>query len=226
MKMHTLVVDGDPRVRNGVGSTLGRDGIGVTLVADGREALTAFDAHPPDLLILAVGMPDMDGVELSRALRGKSGVPILFLPARDQEIARLLREDIAGFDYAAKPLSPPELLARVHALRDHMPGCADSYPATLRHGPLAVCPGSRSASWNGRQVALDGTELLTLEMMVRQPGRLFSRESIMVVSFGGETNPVLIDRHVEGICRKFQAAGCPELINIVCGVGFTLVRSG
>lgn len=224
MTMHILVVDDDPRILAAIASILDRENLEATLADSGFRALAAFDARRADLVVLDVAMPDMDGVDVFRAIRERSGVPVLFLPARDQEIGRLLREGLEGFDYAAKPLSAPEFLQRIHALRERTTG-KQALSATLRHGRLLLRPGDGTAFWDGRSMDLERTELLTLEMMVRQPTRLFSRESIMVVAFGLETSPCFIDSHVEGICRKFREAGCPELIGIVCGVGFTLSRA-
>ncbi len=226
--MHILVVDDDPRALASIGSILHREGHDVVLTGSGAEALEALRAPGaclPDLVVLDVAMPGMDGFEVCRAIRATADIPVLFLPGRDQEIAGLLRQGLKGYDYAAKPLSPPELRGRVRALRRSDAGVA-FYPETLRHGRLCLRPGDTSASWNGTPVPLDRTGMLTLEMMMRQPSRLFSRESIMVVAFGEEVDPVLVDRHVEDLCRKFRDAGCPEVIGIVCGVGFTLVRAG
>ena len=225
--MHILVVDADPRVLASIASILRREGHDAVLAASGAEALDALrapGARFPDLAVLDVAMPGMDGLEVCRAIRAMADIPVLFLPARDQEIAGLLRQGFQCFDYAAKPLSPLELLGRIRALRPTDAG-AMTFPATLRHGRLCLRPGDTFVSWDGTPVPLDRTGMLTLEMMMRQPSRLFSRESIMVVAFGEEVNAVLVDRHVEELCRKFRDAGCPEVIGIVCGVGFTLVRA-
>jgi DNA-binding response OmpR family regulator len=225
--MRILVVDDDPRVLASIASILRGEGHYAVLAGSGAQALEALrapGARRPDLAVLDVAMPGMDGFEVCRTIRATADIPALFLPARDQEIASLLRQGFRNFDYAAKPLSPPELLGRVRALRRSDAGDA-FFPETLRHGRLCLRPGDTFASWDGTSVPLDRTGMLTLEMMLRQPSRLFSRESIMVVAYGEEVNPVLVDRHVEELCRKFRDAGCPEVIGIVCGVGFTLVRA-
>jgi two-component system OmpR family response regulator len=226
MTKHILVVDDDRHILEIISFALGKAGMRVTLARDGRQALEAFAAQTPDMLVLDINMPEMDGLEVCRVIRRTSDVPILFLSSRDDEIDRVLGLEIGGDDYVTKPFSPRELVARVGAILKRSMGKAASEPAVLRHGPLEVCPARHAVTWDTLPVRLTATEFAILEMLIRQPGRVFSRDTIMDAAYGPETvvSDRTIDSHIRHIRQKFADAGCPALIETLHGVGYTLIR--
>lgn len=226
MTKHILVVDDDQHILEIISFALGKAGMRVTLARDGRQALEAFAAQTPDMLVLDINMPEMDGLEVCRVIRKASDVPILFLSSRDDEIDRVLGLEIGGDDYVTKPFSPRELVARVGVILKRSMGKAASEPAVLRHGPLEVCPARHAVTWDTRPVRLTATEFAILEMLIRQPGRVFSRDTIMDAAYGPETvvSDRTIDSHIRHIRQKFADAGCPALIETLHGVGYTLIR--
>ena len=226
MTKHILVVDDDQHILEIISFALDKAGMRVTLARDGRQALEAFAAQTPDMLVLDINMPEMDGLEVCRVIRRTSDVPILFLSSRDDEIDRVLGLEIGGDDYVTKPFSPRELVARVGVILKRSMGKAASEPAVLRHGPLEVCPARHAVTWDTRPVRLTATEFAILEMLIRQPGRVFSRDTIMDAAYGPETvvSDRTIDSHIRHIRQKFADAGCPALIETLHGVGYTLIR--
>ena len=226
MTKHILVADDDQHILEIISFALGKAGMRVTLAQDGRQALEAFSAQTPDLMVLDINMPEMDGLEVCRVIRRTSDVPILFLSSRDDEIDRVLGLEIGGDDYVTKPFSPRELVARVGVILKRSMGKAASEPAVLRHGPLEVCPARHAVTWDTRPVRLTATEFAILEMLIRQPGRVFSRDTIMDAAYGPEAvvSDRTIDSHIRHIRRKFAEAGCPGLIETLHGVGYTLTR--
>ena len=226
MTKHILVADDDPHILEIISFALGKTGMRVTLARDGRQALEAFTAQMPDLIVLDINMPEMDGLEVCRVIRRTSDVPILFLSSRDDEIDRVLGLEIGGDDYVTKPFSPRELVARVGVILKRSGGRAAPEPAVLRHGSLEVCPARHAVTWDTRPVRLTATEFAILEMLIRQPGRVFSRDTIMDAAYGHEAvvSDRTIDSHIRHIRQKFADAGCPALIETLHGVGYTLIR--
>lgn len=226
MTKHILVADDDPHILEIISFALGKAGMRVTLARDGREALEAFTAQTPDLMVLDINMPEMDGLEVCRVIRKTSEVPILFLSSRDDEIDRVLGLEIGGDDYVTKPFSPRELVARVGVILKRAGGRSAPEPSVLRHGALEVCPARHAVTWDTRPVRLTATEFAILEMLIRQPGRVFSRDTIMDAAYGHDAvvSDRTIDSHIRHIRQKFSDAGCPALIETMHGVGYTLIR--
>jgi two-component system OmpR family response regulator len=226
MTKHILVADDDQHILEIISFALGKAGMRVTLARDGRQALEAFTSQMPDLMVLDINMPEMDGLEVCRVIRRTSDVPILFLSSRDDEIDRVLGLEIGGDDYVTKPFSPRELVARVGVILKRAGVRAAPEPAVLRHGPLEVCPARHAVTWDTRPVRLTATEFAILEMLIRQPGRVFSRDTIMDAAYGHDAvvSDRTIDSHIRHIRQKFADAGCPALIETMHGVGYALVR--
>ncbi|HEY8207949.1 MAG TPA: response regulator transcription factor [Myxococcaceae bacterium] len=223
-----LVVDDDPHLREVVGFALGQAGYAVEEVADGRAALEAFRRRPPALLVLDVMMPEMDGLEVCRAVRQQSRVPIIFLSSRDDEVDRILGLELGGDDYVSKPFSPRELVARVKAvLRRQV--AVEAAPAAprkggdlLRRGSLSVDLEQWRAFWGEREVTLTATELQLLAALLRAPTKAFTREELMSRAYEGVVvSDRTIDSHVRRIRQKFAAAGA-EVIETVHGHGYRL----
>lgn len=227
MNRQILIVDDDPHIRDVISFALEKAGMQVTQAEDGRQALDAFRTHPADLIVLDINMPELDGLEVCREIRKFSDVPILFLSSRDDEIDRILGLEIGGDDYVTKPFSPRELVARINVIlkRVHAAPKTLEPPANeLRYGKLSIQPEQHLASWNTQAVNLTATEFAMLQMFVRQPTRVFSRDSIMNSAYDSNVyvSDRTIDSHIRHIRQKFADTGCENVIETVHGVGYKL----
>ena len=177
-----LVVDDEPRILKALGIHLRARGYEVTTAGDGTEALAAAAAHRPDLVILDLGLPDLDGVDVIAEMRGTSDVPILVLSGRADSIDKVDAFDAGADDYVTKPFGMDELLARLRAmLRRSAP--ADDQPA-VHFGEACVDLAATRATMRGEDVRLTPTEWRLLELLVRHPGRLLSQRHILEQVWG------------------------------------------
>jgi len=216
-----LLVDDDPNLREVARYALSQAGFRVDEATNGRDALAAARAHPPDLIVLDVRMPEMDGLEMCRELRKTSRVPIVFLSSADEEIDRVLGLELGGDDYLGKPFSPRELVARAKAVLRRL----EPQPAggdVLRRGPLALDPQRFEASWKGNAVVLTVTEFNLLAAMLRAPGKVFTRDELISRAYEGiAVSERTVDSHLRRVRAKFAAVG-GEPIETVHGVGYRL----
>ena len=159
-----LVVDDDPHIRDVVRFAFEKTGMTISIAQDGKEALRQFDRNVHDLIVLDIGMPEMDGLEVCRQIRKTADTPILFLSARDEEIDRILGLEIGGDDYVTKPFSPRELVARVNAiLRRTRNTPAPTQAKTLSHGGLAIDAGRPHRELRRQAGFADGARILDPE---------------------------------------------------------------
>ncbi|PDT29327.1 two-component system response regulator CreB [Rhizobium sp. L9] len=188
--------------------------------------MAAFRRGNIDLIILDIGMPGMDGLEVCRQIRTTSGLPILFLSARDEEIDRILGLEIGGDDYVAKPFSPRELVARVKAIlkRSGNEAGSDRRHATLVAGELSLDRAGRTVMFGKSAVAMTALEFAILDALLSRPSMVFSREQLMEAAYGAGTYVAdrTIDSHIRNIRAKFAAAGGSGVIATVHGIGFKL----
>jgi two-component system, OmpR family, response regulator len=222
-----LVVDDDPHIRDVVRFAFEKTGMAISIAQDGKDALRRFDKDVHELIVLDIGMPEMDGLEVCRQIRKTSDTPILFLSARDEEIDRILGLEIGGDDYVTKPFSPRELVARVHAiLRRARNAPAPVAAKTTNHGGLAIDTDARSVDFLGSPVSLTALEFDILRTLLARPGFVFTRELILDAAYAGNIHVAdrTIDSHVRNIRAKMAAAGCESVIETVHGVGFKLGR--
>ncbi|MFJ3230961.1 response regulator transcription factor [Streptomyces sp. NPDC086787] len=215
-----LVVDDDPTVAEIVSGYLDRAGYVVDRAPDGPTALSRAAAHWPDLVVLDLMLPGMDGLEVCRRMRGRGPVPVIMLTARGDEDDRIMGLEVGADDYVTKPFSPRELVLRVESvLRRTRPG-AGLVP--LAAAGLQVDPGSRRATKNGEELALTLREFDLLTFFLRHPGRAFSREDLMREVWGwdfGDLSTVTV--HVRRLRGKVEDdPGRPLLIQTVWGVGY------
>ena len=228
MVQRILVVDDEPHIRDVICFALERAGMVPTTARNGTEAMMAFRRGNIDLIILDIGMPDMDGLEVCRPLRKTSGLPILFLSARDEEIDRVLGLEIGGDDYVTKPFSPRELVARVKAIlkRSGSGGGMEKRDGILVEGELSLDRGGRTVMFGGSPIAMTALEFAILDALLSRPDMVFSREQLMEAAYGADTYVAdrTIDSHIRNIRAKFTAAGGPTVITTVHGVGFKLGR--
>jgi two-component system, OmpR family, response regulator len=227
---HILVVDDDPHIRDVISFALEKAGMTTETARDGREALVSFRRRAPDMIILDIGMPDTDGLEVCRQVRKVSDIPILFLSARDDEIDRVIGLEIGGDDYVTKPFSPREMVARVNVILKRSAAASavvrDEHPAPLSHGALTLHPDQHKAECAGRPLALTAIEFAILKAFLVRPGVVFNRDQIMTAAYGVNTNVSdrTIDSHIRNIRAKLAEAGCASVIDTVHGVGFRLGR--
>jgi DNA-binding response OmpR family regulator len=221
-----LVVDDDPTVSEVVARYLERDGYAVETVADGRTALDRALAEPPDLVVLDLMLPGLDGLEVCRRLRALAPVPIVILTARGQESDRIVGLDLGADDYVAKPFSTKELVARVRAVlrraRGPLAPSGPGAPAVHSDGDLEVDVAARQARLAGAVVSLTAREFELLAFLVRHPGRAFRREEILESVWGyryGDTSTVTV--HVRRLREKIEPdPSAPVRIATVWGIGY------
>jgi two-component system, OmpR family, response regulator len=228
MAHRILVADDDPHIRDVIGFALAKAGMEAMMARNGAEALEFFRRSPPALVVLDVGMPEMDGLEVCRQIRKTAETPILFLSARDEEIDRVLGLEIGGDDYVTKPFSPRELIARINVIlkRTGRAAAPDQEEQPFGHGALLLHPARHQALFEGREVELTGTEFAVLARLARRPQVVLSRDQIMDGAYDGNihVSDRTIDSHIRNIRAKFAAVGCPVVIDTVHGVGFRLGR--
>ena len=228
MARTVLLVDDDPHIRQVLVFAFGKAGMETLEAADGEAALAMAEAHAPDLIVLDINMPRMDGLEVCRQLRAKGQVPILFLSSRDDEIDRVLGIELGADDYVVKPFSPREVVARAGAiLRRSGQGAPSPAPAAasaISLGGLGLDPEGWVATWQGAEVALTVTEFTLLRTLASAPARIFTRDMLIdrLHGPGFAITDRTIDSHVRNLRRKFAEAGCPDLVETKAGVGYRL----
>ena len=213
-----LVVDDDAPIRRMLDRTLTAEGYAVESAADGGEALAAVERSTPDLIVLDVGLPGVDGLSVSKRLRAKGlAVPVLLLTARDAVADRVAGLDAGADDYLVKPFATEELLARVRALlrRGKAP------EEVLGFGDLTLDAGTRVAQRGDLQVTLSERESDLLALLLRNTRRVVPREQAIAEIWQGDANANVVDRYVSNLRRKL---GEPQLIETVRGVGFVIGR--
>lgn len=220
--MKILIVDDDPRLRDLVRITLERAGFATLTAAEGATALIHARREAPDLVLLDIGLPEIDGFEVCRRIRATSEVPILFLTARDDEIDRIVGLELGADDYVTKPFSPRELVARVRAILKRAGRTAR--PETLAHGRIALDLRARICRIAGTEVALTATEFDILARLMAEPDRLAARPALIAALWGAQS-PVsdrTFDSHLRNLRRKLAEAGCHHAIETVHGQGMRL----
>jgi len=215
-----LVVDDDAAIRRMLERTLTAEGYDVAAAAGGGAALAAIERSTPELVVLDVGLPDLDGFAVCRRLRAKGlAIPVLMLTARDAVPDRVAGLDAGADDYLVKPFALEELSARVRALLRR----GEEPPELLTFGDLVFDVQSREARRGGRKLSLSVREADLLEVLLRNPRRVLTRQAVLERVWGGAAaaSPNVVDRYISYLRGKL---GQPELIRTVRGVGFVLDR--
>lgn len=219
-----LVVDDEPKIVKLVRDYLERAGFGVIEAGDGKTALALTRTEKPDLIVLDLGLPQLDGLDVTRELRKLSNVPVIMLTARAEEIDKLIGLELGADDYMTKPFSPKELVARVRVAFRRIENYAASAPEILRAADLTLDVQRLRVTAKGREIEeLTPTEFALLAEMVRSPGRVFTRAQLLEAAHGVafESYERAIDAHIKNIRRKIEPRlSEPRYILTVYGVGY------
>ncbi|MFD4718578.1 response regulator transcription factor [Streptomyces sp. NPDC058423] len=224
-----LVVDDEPAVREALQRSLAFEGYAVEVAADGADALAKVESYRPDLVVLDIQMPRMDGLTAARRLRSAgSTLPILMLTARDTVGDRVTGLDAGADDYLVKPFELDELLARIRALLRRSsyaaPGAGGDSGEVLSFADLRMDLATREVTRGPRRVELTRTEFTLLELFLAHPRQVLTREQILKTVWGFDFEPSSnsLDVYVMYLRRKTEAAGEPRLVHTVRGVGYAL----
>jgi two-component system alkaline phosphatase synthesis response regulator PhoP len=218
-----LVVDDDVKTVELVKLYLKRDGYRVLTAYDGIEALRLARGGHPDLIVLDLMLPGIDGLEVCRTLRAESDVPVIMLTAKTTDQDKLVGLDLGADDYVTKPFSPRELAARVRAVLRRLPG--ERGPAEIKHGELAVDFIKHDAFLAGKSLNLTTVEFKLLAVLIKEPGRVFSRAQLIENALGHDFEGFdrTIDVHILNLRRKLEPdPSHPRYIKTVYGAGYKL----
>jgi DNA-binding response OmpR family regulator len=218
-----LVVEDEMKIARLVRDYLAHAGFEVIVTGDGESALASARGHKPDLIVLDLGLPHGDGLDVTRELRRTSNVPIVMLTARGDESDRVVGLELGADDYIVKPFSPKELVARVRAVLRRSSAARTPGPEVLRVADLELDVPRMRVTVAGRPVELTATEFELLATLMREPGRVFTRGQLLDAIHGVafESYERAIDAHVKNIRKKIEpAAGRPRYLLTVRGVGY------
>ncbi|GGE30015.1 DNA-binding response regulator [Agaricicola taiwanensis] len=222
------LVDDDRNILTSVSIALEAEGYRIQTYTDGASALDGFKVDPPDLAILDIKMPRMDGMELLRRLRQKSEMPVIFLTSKDEEIDELFGLKMGADDFIHKPFSQRLLVERVKAVlrrfspRDTTPKAHDA-AKVLERGALVMDPERHTCTWNGQAVTLTVTEFLILQALAQRPGVVKSRNALMDAAYDDQVyvDDRTIDSHIKRLRKKFKVVDDAfDMIETLYGVGY------
>jgi len=219
-----LVVDDEPKITQLVSDYLSHAGFGVRVARDGKTALSLARTEKPDMIILDLGLPQMDGLDFTREFRKSSNAPIIMLTARSEESDKLIGLELGADDYITKPFSPKELVARVRVVFRRMENVSDARAEIINAADLTLDLPRLRVTASGRDIEeLTPTEFELLATLARQPGRVFTRAQLLNAVHGVafESYERAIDAHIKNIRRKIELkAGEPKYVITVYGVGY------
>jgi len=227
MSASILIVDDDPHIRQLLAFALGKAGFATREAEDGEAALAAIAQARPDLVVLDINLPRLNGLEVCRRVRAEGELPILFLSSRDDEIDRILGIELGADDYVVKPFSPREVTARVAAILRRT-ASRPTPPAAegekLVRGRLSLDAEAWRASWEGAEATLTVTEFGILKALAGAPSKVFSRDAIIdhLHGPGFAVTDRTIDSHVRNLRAKFARLGGHDVVETRAGVGYRL----
>jgi DNA-binding response OmpR family regulator len=220
MSQLILVVDDEPRVARLARDYLEKNGFRVLTAGDGQSALTTARREKPDLVILDLMLPQIDGREVCRILRRESDVPIIMLTALSEEIDQVTGLEIGADDYITKPFSVRTLVARVRALLRRTRGEVKA-PNIVRIGGLEIDGGKYSAAFNGNPLRLTPNEFKLLYLLASRPGQTLTREGLLEELHGAASSlDRSVDSHIKNLRKKLEAASGEPMIETVYGIGY------
>jgi two-component system response regulator ChvI len=228
MSATIALVDDDRNILTSVSIALQAEGFTVRLYSDGAAALKALTDNPPDLAVLDIKMPRMDGMELLRRLREKSELPVIFLTSKDDEIDQALGLAMGADDYIAKPFSQRLLIERIRAVLRRAASRREPEGATppaekIERGRLSMDPARHRVTWSGAEVQLTVTEFMILETLAQRPGFVKSRDQLMDAAYQDDVyvDDRTIDSHIKRLRKKFRAVDDDfKAIDTLYGVGY------
>ena len=224
MSHKILIVDDDAHIREVLSFALAKAGMETREAGDGEAALSEIERARPDLLVLDINMPRMDGLEVCRRVRASGDLPILFLSSRDDEIDRVVGLELGADDYVVKPFSPREVVARVNAiLKRGARTMSEAGPrGPLVHNKLRLDPEGWEAHWAGEDVSVTVTEFQLLLLLAPLPSKVFTRDAIIdrLHGPGFAITDRTIDSHIRNLRAKLGALGGTDVIETRAGVGY------
>ena len=229
MSASIALVDDDRNILTSVSIALQAEGFAVRIYSDGEAALRAFAENAPDLVVLDIKMPRLDGMEVLRRLREKSAIPVIFLTSKDDELDEALGLAMGADDYIAKPFSLRLLIARIRAILRRtearaQPVSEEKPPAErIVRGRLDMDPARHKVRWDGADVVLTVTEFMILEALAQRPGFVKSRDQLMDAAYHDDVyvDDRTIDSHIKRLRRKFrQVDKAFKAIETLYGVGY------
>src|SRR3954451_10902804 len=218
-----LVVDDERKIADLARDYLEHAGFAVRTAADGETAISTIRRDRPDLVVLALGLPGLDGLDVTRTIRRDSNLPVIMLTARDDELDKLLGLELGADDYLTKPFSPRELVARVRAVLRRFEAATSTSADLVRAGDVTLDVPRMHADVAGRSVELTPTEFALVTALARQPGRIFTRSQLLDAVHGVafESYERAIDTHIKNIRRKLEPdPRRPTHVLTVYGVGY------
>jgi two-component system OmpR family response regulator len=224
-----LIVDDDSHLREIVRFALEKEGFATCQATNGKEALNVFNDQKPNLIVLDILMPEMDGTEVCKRIRKDSDIPIIFLSSKDEELDRILGLELGGDDYVTKPFSPRELVARVKTvLRRLQPREASDAPTAkpkknYEHNNLRLNEENFKAYWSGSEIVLTVMEYGVLKALMGHVGKVYTRDELMQRAYDDNTvvSNKTIDSHIRRVRKKFKECG-GDPIETVTGFGYKL----
>ena len=228
MSHKILIVDDDPHIREVLTFALGKAGMETREAGDGEAALAEIEARRPDLVVLDINMPRIDGLEVCRRLRASGDLPILFLSSRDDEVDRVVGLELGGDDYVVKPFSPREVVARVSAILKRGGRALEQAGSkqAVTHSRLRLDPEAWEARWDAAEVPVTVTEFQLLQLLASLPSKVFTRDAIIdrLHGPGFAITDRTIDSHIRNLRAKFAALGGGDLIETRAGIGYRIGR--
>ena len=223
VSQHILIIDDDPQIRGMLQIALKQAGLEVSQAGDGAEGLAKAGSGRFDLIVLDIGLPEMDGLEVCRSLRASDDTPVLFLTARDDEIDRVLGFELGGDDYVTKPFSPRELVARIKAILKRS-GTRARAEKPLQQGHLHLDPARHQCLIKGQPVALTAREMGILSHLMTRPDQVIPRPALTDAVYGAHihVSDRTVDSHLRNLRAKLAEAGCGDAIETVHGVGIRM----
>ncbi|WP_311196746.1 response regulator transcription factor [Aliiroseovarius crassostreae] len=220
MVTHVLIVDDDPKIRDIIRIALEAAGMRTTEASNGEIALTHVAREKVDLVVLDIGMPNMDGFDCCKAIRARSDVPVLFLTARDDEIDRVLGFQLGADDFVPKPFSPRELVLRIKAILSRVHAASRPH----NHGQLSLDSAGHVCRISDHTLDLTATEFQLLASLLARPDHVHDRNQLIQAIYGANSTMSgrTIDSHVRNVRAKAATVGCDDIIVTVHGVGIKL----
>lgn len=220
LSYHIGVVEDDPNIQNIVSAYLKKEGFVVTVLGSAEDAWEQWTMNPPDMWILDIMLPGMDGYEFCRKLRRESEVPIIIISAKDEEIDKILGLELGGDDYLTKPFSPRELIARVKRLFKRTQISSQTTKNTIKVKDLLIYMTDRRIYWQGKELELTAKEFDMLLLLAQYPNRAFSREELLVKIWGDDYFGS--DRAVDDLIKRIRRKIADIPLETIWGFGYRL----